>query len=142
MTKPILIGELNPYGPDPEFAMYPSPRGCAGWRLCHLVLKMDPDDYLEAFDRRNLLVASKWSAPRAREAAAQLVRESNGAPLILLGAKVAAAFILTFQPFSTGELPFRFAPPGFSLAQRYVMLPHPSGLCREACYLSTSSNAR
>jgi hypothetical protein len=30
--KPLLVGESNPYGGDPAFALYPSPPGCAGLR--------------------------------------------------------------------------------------------------------------
>lgn len=26
----VLVGELNPYGADPQFALYPTPRHAAG----------------------------------------------------------------------------------------------------------------
>ena len=114
--KPFLIGESNPYGADPRFALYPEPRGCAGWRLCHLVLHVQPHRYRHDFERRNVLVG-KWSAPRARDAAARLAAEIGDAKVVLLGAKVCAAFSLAFEPFTV-------------VLGRVAILPHPSGLSR------------
>lgn len=47
-SKPLLVGESNPYRSDPHFALYPAPDGCSGHRLCRLILKMGRRDYLEA----------------------------------------------------------------------------------------------
>jgi hypothetical protein len=122
--RPLLVGEANPYGSDPAFALYPSPPGCSGERLCRLVMGLDPDDYLEQFDRMNLC-AGKWRTIDARVAATSLVLQANreGRTLVLLGTKVAKAF------GCFGVKPFTFfrAPAGALL----VRLPHPSGLCRE-----------
>lgn len=116
-----LIGENNPYGDDPRFAMYPQPTHSAGGRMCRLVLGMCDRDYLREFERRNLLQAPKWSAPLARAAAAQLVRDDilSGDRVVLLGRRVHDAFFPEWEwtPFSVCE-------------QRYVVLPHPSGLSR------------
>ena len=49
--KPTLVGESNPYGGNDDYALYPAPNGCSGHRLCLLILGMDPEDYLEAFER-------------------------------------------------------------------------------------------
>ena len=111
-AKVTLVGESNPYGGDDYYALYPAPDGCSGHRLCCLILGMDPDDYLEAFGRVNL-VRGGWSVRAAREAAARL-----DGRLILLGSKVCAAFGLEFKPFHVA--PSRPA----------LVLPHPSGLCR------------
>lgn len=122
--KPWLVGESNPYGADPYYALYPDPPGCSGHRLCRLVLRLDPDEYLERFVRKNLLALGRgrrWSLPLAREAAADFVRRSEGAPFVLLGARVAAAFGLTYAPFS------HF---GGTDGRCGVVLPHPSGLSR------------
>lgn len=32
-TKPILVGETNPYGGNPDYALYPDPPGSGGERL-------------------------------------------------------------------------------------------------------------
>jgi len=118
-VKPILVGEMNPYGANPEFALYPSPWGCSGDRLCRLVLRMEPDAYLDAFDRVNLCVG-RWSSPAARRRAREIFEGRNfsneeGA-VVMLGAKVTGAFLFPFRPFT--------------VTGRYVCLPHPSGLSR------------
>jgi len=119
-TKPLLVGEFNPYGTGPDFALYPAPSGCAGWRLCCKILDIAPSDYLARFDRANLCVG-RWSIREARLEAARLLTTGTG-PVVVLGAKVSAAFGLAFEPYANTTLgdPVRAA----------VILPHPSGLCR------------
>lgn len=110
------MGECNPYGGDPHFALYPAPDGCSGHRLCCLILRMRRLDYLREFERRNLCDGG-WDARKAREAARQLV--GWRAPVVLLGAKVARAFgIDPFEPFTVLD------------DRKVLVLPHPSGLCR------------
>jgi hypothetical protein len=109
-----FVGESNPYGGNPVYALYPEPHGCTGWRLCHLILKMDPGVYRDTYGRANL-VRGAWSMPRAREAAAAL--RATGHRFVLLGAKVAAAFGHRFEPFTTP-------------VTTELILPHPSGLNR------------
>lgn len=117
--KPLLVGELNPYGPATEYALYPDPPGCSGWRLCHIVLGMTETVYFAAFDRINLC-SRKWSTPYARDEARQL-RESGRRVIVMLGRKVAAAFgHVTQPPFTSIEV----------FGVTYLAIPHPSGLCR------------
>lgn len=128
----LLVGENNPYQVDPEeaqrYAMYPSPgpspdspAGCAGWRLCHLILGMEERAYLRAFERRNLLTQPRWSVPAAR-AAAQRIRDAlaPGERVILLGRRVADAWYGPGQPWD----------PFTTEARGVLALPHPSGLSR------------
>lgn len=115
MSKPTLVGESNPYGPDPDFALYPAPDGCSGHRLCCLILGMFRHDYLEAFDRVNLC-DGRWSIRNARLRAEELSRQPGR--FVLLGAKVSAAFQVPFVPFEVSE------------GGTMLVLPHPSGLCR------------
>ena len=116
MTLPLLLGESNPYGADPGFALYPEPRRASGNRL-RRILGLSDEEYLAAFDRANLLDGPRWSAPRAREAALALgAGRPERTPFILLGAKVAAAFGLRFRPFSRA-----------AVVRRLLVLPHPSG---------------
>lgn len=122
-AKPWIIGELNPYGPDAEFAMYPLPTNSAGGRLCSLILGMRRVDYLREFERRNLCVG-KWSIRAARAAASEILEqtEPQRAPLILLGSKVCAGFGVPFTPWPVDRWVVNQCP--------VTVLPHPSGLCR------------
>lgn len=108
-----LVGEANPYGSDPYFALYPAPDGCSGHRLCCLILGMSRADYLSTFDRVNLC-PHQWDARGAAARASTL----SGRKCILLGSKVARAFELPFHPFTL----FR--------KDTLLVLPHPSRLCR------------
>lgn len=114
---PFIVGENNPYGADPYFAMYPQPENSAGGRLCRLVLQLPEAQYLREFHRRNLLQQPKWSVVDARAAAVKLAEEIGESKVILLGAKVCAGFRLDFEPFTI-------------VRGKVAILPHPSGLCR------------
>lgn len=115
LTKPLLVGESNPFGSDEKFALYPAPDGCSGHRLCCLILGMRRRDYLAAFDRINLC-AGKWSTREATDSALKIWVADRR--VILLGSKVAKAFGADFVPFE------------ISVGGRVLVLPHPSGLCR------------
>ena len=127
-AKVLLVGEANPYGGDPHFALYPSPDGCAGHRLCCLVMGLARVEYLERFDRVNLC-PREWSARQARERARELWGEAvhvRRPAVVLLGRKVASCF----------QSERRGVPPPFTWTSdtthiNVVYLPHPSGLCRE-----------
>jgi hypothetical protein len=120
-VKPLLVGEQNPYGPDPEFALYPQPRGCAGWRLCHTILGMTAAEYLRIFDRMNLC-NDPWRAWDAEAKVGELLL--TPAPKILLGAKVSWAFDVPFSPFEQTWFPSKGG------RGPLLVLPHPSGRCR------------
>ncbi len=122
--RPLLVGESNPYGADPRYALYPYPETSAGGRLCFKVLGLTRREYLARFDRVNLC-AGKWSLPEARKKALEL-SESHDV-IVFLGAKVCKAFDCKFEPFWVST-PFTID--GVLSAQRRVMLPHPSGLSR------------
>lgn len=118
-SRVILVGEANPYGADPRYALYFEPPQSAGGRLCKVVLGMTGREYLRTFHRVNLC-PSKWSAPVARARAGELM--ALHAPIVLLGAKVCDAFGVEFDPVRTSM----FADTG----EPYVVIPHPSGLSR------------
>jgi hypothetical protein len=128
--RPWIIGEQNPYGADPRFALYPLPPQASGGRLCRM-LELTEEEYLAAFERRNLLTSAQWSAPAARAAANALLQGHPDADrLVLLGARVAAAFGLAFREglYEVRELP---SPGAEGPVRRALVLPHPSGLSRE-----------
>lgn len=125
-----LIGEQNPYGVDPRFALYPLPPHAAGGRLAR-VLGLDERAYLRAFVRRNLLTADKWSVPAARAAADVLLLDHPPQDrLVLLGARVAAAFGLPFRDLLC-EPQLLLVGTAAPQERHVLVLPHPSGLSRE-----------
>lgn len=109
-----LVGESNPYGGGDDYALYPSPEGCSGHRLCCLILGMRRRDYLTAFARANLC-HGPWHLGDARRRAVSLLE--GGGRFVLCGAKVCQAFGVPFQPFTVAD-------------EVLLRLPHPSGLCR------------
>ena len=114
-TKPLIVGESNPYGSDPYYALYPAPDGCSGHRLCCLILRMGRRQYLDTFERANLC-DGPWSKITAVMRARKLLEFAGGAKLILLGSKVCGAFGVPYRPFEVHA--------------GHLVLPHPSGLCR------------
>lgn len=124
--KPLLVGEANPYGSDPHYALYPYPRGCAGHRLCEKVMGLTDREYLTRFERVNLC-PSRWSAREARERAAALLDEYPRAPVVLLGARVTAAFHHPFHPFTAWRMGDDAV---LGRGRTFACLPHPSGLSR------------
>lgn len=121
--KPLLVGEANPYGADPAFALYPLPERSSGDRLCRLVMGLERREYLRRFDRVNLC-PQRWSMPLARRNALRIMLDEKVTPVVLLGAKVCAAFSLKFEPFTVKRSESDTG------TQVYVTLPHPSGLSR------------
>jgi len=122
--RPMLVGEDNPHSSDPRHALYPSPPGCSGARLC-AILGMDWRDYLRAFDRADLC-SGRWDAAEARETAAEIRRTGAGIWHVLCGAKVARAFGLdpatVAEPAHVRQL--------YEAGGGFVVVPHPSGRSR------------
>ncbi len=112
--KPLLVGEVNPYGADPFFALYPLPEHATGGRLAR-ILDLSRGEYLRRFDRANLC-AGRWQTSLARARAGTLRGADLDRPFILLGRRVGCAFGLHSDTdfwTRTGLL---------------YLLPHPSGL--------------
>lgn len=128
--KPLLVGEQNPYGSDPRYALWPKPERSAGGRLCRLILGIEMMAYLRTFDRVNLCAGS-WSHREAVERASALMArpidktdlDTPPRIIILLGSKVCRAFQVPFVPFTEDST---IGDP----CLRVLILPHPSGLCR------------
>lgn len=123
--KPLLVGEANPYGVDPRYALFPHPRNSAGYRLARMIMAMPSKQaYLDSFDRVNLC-PQKWSVPVARDRAREIQAERERTHIVLLGSKVATAFGFAYEPFKVAQAGSRMEP-----LKTFVILPHPSGLCR------------
>lgn len=122
--KPLLIGMNNPLSPHPRHALYPDPVGCTGHRIWVMLNERtgaDQDQYLEAFDRINLVIG-QWDRAQAKAKARSLMAsgELRGRTVVLLGEKVREAFSLDkylIHPQLIDGVMFR-------------QLPHPSGLNR------------
>jgi hypothetical protein len=116
----LLLGEDNPYGSEPEFALYCYPVGCSGYRL-RRILGLPQHQYL-GLPRANLCVSGSWSMKDARRRARDLLSPHVGWDVIVMfGRKVADAFDYT-QPFFT-----HVSVPRTGGQTRLVSLPHPSG---------------
>lgn len=112
----LLVGEDNPHGSDPRFALYDEPPNSAGGRLRRVVLGLPRRVYLGQSIGRANLCTGRWSVREARARAATLANEAAimDAAIVMLGWKVADAFgALHVQPFTRVE--------------RFVAIPHPSG---------------
>lgn len=116
----LLVGEANPYGSAPEFALYCHPPGCAGYRL-RRILGLAQYQYLGL--HRTNLCPTDWSLREARRRAQLLVADPS-APwrvVVMLGRKVSDAFEYD-QPFFTHGVASRT-----DGEMILVSLPHPSG---------------
>lgn len=112
----VIVGELNPYGSEPRYALHDLPVNAAGHRLRDKVLGLGRLSYFR-IPRFNLCTG-KWAARDAAAEATRLQALHPEAMFLLLGRKVATAFGL-----KDAEL--------FSTVGRFVVIPHPSGRCRE-----------
>lgn len=118
--RPLLVGESNPAGSRPEWALYPHPPGCAGARL-QRILGLTRGQYLRAFDRVNLS-PEPWEARAAGQRAHEL-RRGPHRQFILLGRRVARVFGLEdHRPFSVVR-----SVSTTGRRQVFCLLPHPSG---------------
>jgi hypothetical protein len=123
MTGRVLcLGEDNPYGSNPEFALYCYPSRCSGYNL-RRILGLPEHQHL-ALHRKNLC-DDAWSTNRARQRALDLLTpHADWKVMVLLGRKVTETFEkvaldgASLVPFAT-----KTCCPGMTL----VSLPHPSG---------------
>lgn len=123
----LLVGELNPYGPDPRYALYHEPANSAGGRLQRAILKVRARQTYLPLWRANLCVGT-WDPDAAVVRAAALVgRPSGDRPwrvVVALGVSVARAFVAAthVRRLELIDGPVE-APSGVLL----ISLPHPSG---------------
>ncbi len=119
----LLVGELNPYGADPDYALYYEPPVSAGGRLQRLVLGLPARHWYLPIWRVNLCTGD-WDRDAALVAARDLTGPSvPWSTLILLGQKVRSAFP-SMQPDMFAAL----TDGGSDMPTRTIVcLPHPSG---------------
>lgn len=128
MPSPVLfVGEANPYGLAPEFALYCMPPESAGGRLQRLVCGLRRHTYL-ALARVNLCQGN-WNLKEARNMAGEILSRADTPPVVvMLGRKVFSAFEKAGEWDWAGR-PFDVRGGGRD-GRDFITLPHPSGLCR------------
>jgi hypothetical protein len=113
----------NPLSRDPAHALFPHPPGCTGhtlWRWSGLTKQ----EYLDRFERRNVLPGREWDLRDAREVA-PLIRESLvGRRVVLLGSPVNSLMRGGTEHELAGAFVWR---PSDARGGLMAMLPHPSG---------------
>lgn len=126
----LLVGEDNPYGALPEYALYPLPSGCSGNRLCNDIMGLRHSTYLGLW--RINLCDGKWATKSARTRAEMLHQTMLGPwrTTIMFGRKVAEAFGKitgkTLKPFEVTKHTVYFSEYA-NAVRTYISLPHPSG---------------
>jgi hypothetical protein len=119
--KPILVGMNNPLSPHPRHALYPDPPGCTGYRLWQMLAEhtgATKQQYLEVFERTNILHARKWSRADAEAAADGRWESWNGREVVVLGDDTRRALALPDVPLIL---------PQYHEGVRWRRVPHPSG---------------
>lgn len=121
--RPVLIGMNNPVSSAPQHALFPHPPGCTGHRIYEMLRERIPTvtrrEYLDAFDRRNVVSGKLYDKKLAREGAAKLEQEfwGSGRTVVLLGNDTVAAF----------GFPRLLIHPQVIGGTTYRQIPHPSG---------------
>ena len=87
--RPIVVGELNPHGANPYYALYHLPRAASGNRL-RCIMGLTDIEYDRLLDKVNLC-AGEWKLARARTNLIDLLARYPGRVFILLGSKVLQA---------------------------------------------------
>lgn len=111
-------------------ALHHRPENSAGDRLMRILDV--PLDWYQGVERRNLC-ACRWDLAEARDEAARLVEERGDRLYVLLGRRVATAFLVRWAPFFSRvhrDRATRYRRRVDPIGERLVVLPHPSGLCR------------
>lgn len=128
----LFIGMNNPLSTNHEYALYPAPERCTGWRVWRMLTEhaeahgFDPiwkAEYVRNIERTNLVIGD-WSVRAAREGWTRLRMErddlSGYGAVLLLGAEV--------QRVVLGNT--RYPILGQADVRKFWCIPHPSGLNR------------
>lgn len=120
--KPILIGMNNPVSTTAGHELYPAPDGCTGhrlWKMLNARTEASCQEYLDVFERRNLVRGMVYDKKLATMAAERIYAElwGSGRTVILLGRDVQKAF---------GHPPVLLHPQLIG-GTHWRQIPHPSG---------------
>jgi hypothetical protein len=131
----LIVGETNPYGADPDYALYHLPERAAGGRLQASIMGVSARHWYLPMWRTNLCTGA-WDSGEAKDRAAVLL--DSAAPwrtIIMLGKQVMRSFTFhTWQqamPFTSYASWRRSSnddiAPDRDRMFTLVALPHPSG---------------
>lgn len=139
MEKPILIGLNNPVSTRLGHELYPLPEGCTGnrlWKMLNSRTGATMRNYLETFERRNLVRAPAYDKLAGRARAYEIITELKNShrTVVLLGNVVREAVDWAFRN-DHGRMLFGGAsglPPLLVHPQEvggciWRQIPHPSG---------------
>lgn len=89
--RPVLLGMNNPLSADPKHALAPYPEQSTGHRLWAMLNEQNGAsrrDYMNVFDRREVLESRFWNAKDAAVNAPRLFNELSGREVVVLGHSV------------------------------------------------------
>lgn len=116
----------NPISRNPHHALFPRPEGCSGnrlWKMLNETCGARMSDYVEVFDRRNLLATATWDQAQARDAASDFLNKlPDGAQVLVLGEKPREALGLEKLLLHPQVVQL-----GMARRVTFRQLPHPSG---------------
>lgn len=123
-SRPVLVGQNNPYSSDPRYALAPYPVNVTGWRIWRMLNEqcgVKRAQYMRAFDRRNALTARKWDYHAARRESGGMMDTLGGRRVCVLGRDTLSALGLrgTVRPLEWQE---------HRSGAQWCYVPHPSGL--------------
>lgn len=120
--RTVLLGMNNPQGRE---ALLPDPPGCTGhriWRMIHERTGCSQQEYMDAFDRRNVLEGSTvWDISRACAVAQYVWLSLSGRRVVILGQEVRRVMRLPAVRSLRWSV---------SDGVEWCVIPHPSGLNR------------
>lgn len=116
--RTVLIGANNPLSSDSDRALYPYPEGATGWRLWRIfndAYGTPRSQWLQIFDRRNVMGGKTWNMDRARITGRTLRNELVQASAVVFGHDARVALRLPERPWlvptvEDDGLVWRFAP--------------------------------
>lgn len=132
--RTIILGMNNPYSTDQKYALFPSPEKSAGYRLYAMLrdraeeegLTITRKDYIDAFDRRNLLPSSRWNYSQGRTAGMEFMDANYRRNIIALGRDVERCLGIRRAERGVWKMHYHLPHPTC-----VCVVPHPSGLCQD-----------
>lgn len=125
-VRPMLIGMNNPLSSMVGHELFPAPEGCTGHRLWVMLNEASGGrilrkQYLDRFERRNLVTGQTWSKTLGRQRASEITSEvfGTGRKIALFGKEVHRAFGFKIEGVDLTQID--------AMGCTWWCVPHPSG---------------